>query len=410
MTSRIHFLAATAALAGLAPLTAQEGGGVPVTVNSGIDALTIDGQLRFRADQRDPVSPVTGMESASSQWGRFRLGVGAQIDANNSAYLQLQESINNTTARDGQGMATMSSVHQAYGRMNNLFDMADLQVGRFEMSYGRQRMVSPLDWSNTGRAWDGVRVLRQGESYTVDLFATQPVAGQGAPLGTTNNDFAGLYFQYDWDEFALDLYGFHRRLGGVAQWADDTYGFLLEGDYGELAWNIEFATQSGDHGALNAAGQAAALGIDYDLGGGIMIGGGFEYASGRDKKDDRFVPLYHFGHAYNGHQDIVTWSNLQDLVLRSKFPINDDWNLHGDIHLLSRAENKDAVQFGSGAAGAVTAAGTNSDIGTEVDLYLKGSMAENVDIWTGVSSFTAGDAIKNGDDQLWVFFQVVFGF
>ncbi len=405
MTSKLPFLAATAALAGLAPLSAQDGG-TPVTAKGGIDALTIDGQLRFRADQRDPISPVTGMEADSSQSARFRLGIGAQLDANNSAYLQLQETVN--MAGDGQGVAAAGSVHQAYGRMNNLFDAVDVQIGRFEMKYGNQRMVSPLDWSNVGRAWDGLRVGHTVENYRFDVFTTQPVAGQGAPAGATNREFHGLYFEYDMEQFRLDLYGFHRR-NGVA-WADDTFGFLLEGDYDELGWEIEFATQTGDHGAMEAAGQAFAILVDYDLGGGITVGGGLEHASGADGTDDRFVPLFHFGHFYNGHQDIVTWSNLNDLVLKTKFPINESWNLHGDLHLLSKAEDTDAVQFGGGAGGATSAAGNDSDIGTEIDLYLKGKLANNVSVWTGVSSFTAGDAIATGDDQLWAFFQVVFGF
>jgi hypothetical protein len=405
MTSKLPFLAASAALAGLAPLSAQDGG-VPVTATSGIDALTIDGQLRFRADQRDPMTPVANMESVSSQFARLRLGVGAQLDANTSAYLQLQESIN--SVGDGQGMSTMGTVHQAYGRMNNLFDMMDVQIGRFEMKYGNQRMVSPLDWSNFGRAWDGVRVGHTGQNYSFDAFTTQAVDTQGALLGTTDEGFHGVYFEYDINEqFALDLYGFHRRV--VPGWADNTYGFLLEGDYGELDWELEYAMQDGDHFNLSASGTAMALGVNYDLGGGMMVGAGYEYASGADGNDDAFVPLYHFGHAYNGHQDLVTWSNLQDIVVRSKFPVNNDWDLHGDIHLLSKAEDNDAVAFGAGAPGATSVAG-ESEIGTEIDVYLKGQLAENVDVWTGVSSFSAGDAIANGDDQMWVFFQVAFNF
>ncbi len=406
MTKTLPFLAASAALVGLAPLTAQQGDGNVTVQASGIESLTIGGQLRFRADQRDPITPVTGMEADSSQSARLRLGVDAKLNSNTQVFLQLQGSI--MADGDGQGVASAGSVHQAYGKMTNLFEMVDAQIGRFEMKYGNQRMVSPLDWSNTGRAWDGLRLSRTGENYSVDLFTTQPVADQGAPAGATNQEFHGLYFEYDMEQFQLDLYGFHRRRG--AMWADDTFGFLLEGDYDELGWEIEFATQTGDHGAMDAAGKALAVGVDYDLGGDITIGVGLEHASGADGNDDRFVPLYHFGHAYNGHQDIVTWSNLNDLVFRSKFPINQDWNLHGDIHLLSKAEDTDAVQFGGGAGGATTAAGTDSDIGTEIDLYLKGKMAKNVSVWTGVSSFTAGDAIATGDDQLWAFFQVVFDF
>lgn len=408
MTSKLPFLAATAALAGLSPLSAQQGqGGESVAVTaSGIDSLKIDGQLRYRVDQRDPMTPVKGALSDSTQFARFRIGFGAQLDEQASAYLQLQNTI--TTIGDGQGMATTASVHQAYGRLDDLYEGINAQIGRFEMSFGNQRMVSPLDWSDAGRAWDGLLVNRAGESYSIDLFTTQPVAGQAAPVGVTNQEFAGVYFEYDFGQFDLDLYGFHRRMG--IGFADDTYGFLLEGDYAELGlgWEIEYAMQTGDHGALDAAGTAFALGVDYDLE-GLKVGAGYEFASGADGKDDRFVPLYHFAHAYNGHQDIVTWSNLQDIVLRAAYPVGDDWRLHGDVHFLSRAEDKDAVQFGMGAPGATSNA-KDSDIGTEVDLYLKGEWSENVDIWTGVSQFMAGDAIVGGDDQLWIFFQIGFSF
>ncbi len=376
--------------------------------DAGVQSLQVGGQLRYRVDQRNPVRPVAGVPSASSQFGRFRLHLDAQMENGVQAFLELQETID--AVGDGQGTLASGSVHQAYGKLENIWEGLDAQIGRFELSYGNQRMVSPLNWSNTGRAWDGIRLSRKGEAYTVDLFATQPVQGQGAP--DSGQNFDGLYYQQDFDAVGVDLYWFHRTRG--VGYSDDTFGTLLDGNLDVFSWSAELATQTGNHGpALSASGTAIALRGDLDVAEGVQLGLGYDYASGRSNGgDDGFVPLFNFSHAYQGHQDLVTWQNLQDIVVRSQFAVGQSWKLHGDVHFLSKVEDTDTVYFGSGAAGAsaVTGAGTSTDIGTEADIYLKGAWTKNVAVWTGISQFYAGNALTNNDDQLWLFFQIAVNF
>ena len=54
------------------------------------------------------------------------------------------------------------------------------RVGRQELLLGSQRLVSPLDWANTRRTFDGVRFLRSSEKTDVDLFWLQPMGHEAA--------------------------------------------------------------------------------------------------------------------------------------------------------------------------------------------------------------------------------------
>src|SRR6185436_17662187 len=42
-------------------------------------------------------------------------------------------------------------------------DSLTARVGRQELLYGNQRLISPLDWANTRRTFDGARLLYKGD-------------------------------------------------------------------------------------------------------------------------------------------------------------------------------------------------------------------------------------------------------
>src|SRR6187397_1802880 len=50
-----------------------------------------------------------------------------------------------------------------------------LRVGRQELLYGSQRLVSPLDWANTRRNFEGVTFLYKGTDWNIDAFLTHPI-------------------------------------------------------------------------------------------------------------------------------------------------------------------------------------------------------------------------------------------
>src|SRR5262245_56685417 len=49
------------------------------------------------------------------------------------------------------------------------------RIGRQELLYGSQRLISPLDWANTRRTFQGFKLYWQDDDWNIDFFATHPV-------------------------------------------------------------------------------------------------------------------------------------------------------------------------------------------------------------------------------------------
>jgi len=380
----LHLLATLVAACAAQPAIAQQAE-LPVTAPS-VDSFKIAGTFRLRGEGRVP--DVSG--TSRDYQARVRLNFDVQVDDFIGAFIEFQ---NSTSVGD----ASEFDLHQAYATLSDLFNIVDLQLGRFEMKYGNQRMVSPLDWSNTGRAWDGARFQHNDSDYTIDLFITKPVENQGASANA-DRGFSGVYYERKLGEMDTDWYLFSRQDG---ERDDYTLGFLLEGEVEGYSWETELAAQFGDADVgVDAGGFAFALRADTKVYGDWKVGIGYEYASGdtdpTDGKDDGFAPLFDFTHAYHGNQDLVVWNNLSDFVIRTAAPIDDNWNWYGDMHVFYQAEKE------------VSSGGDY--LGLELDFGLKGYIGQNVLFWGGLSQFIAGDTDQiNGslnEDETWAFAQV----
>jgi hypothetical protein len=56
-----------------------------------------------------------------------------------------------------------------------------LRSGRQALVYGSQRLISPPDFANVHRNWEGFRVLSPGDTWNFDAFVTCPInAAEGA--------------------------------------------------------------------------------------------------------------------------------------------------------------------------------------------------------------------------------------
>ena len=92
---------------------------------------------------------------------------------------------------------------------------------------------------------------------------------------------------------------------------------------------------------------------------------------------------------------------------RNSFPgLHEGWTFHADLHLLAMAEEGGALPTTFGGA----AVAGEDDLGTEIDLYAKGRLTPWLKVWTGISFWSAGDAVGNADDQTWFFIDLVAEF
>ena len=74
------------------------------------------------------------------------------------------------------------------------------RLGRFELEYGKQRLVGPSDWSNNRRLFEGGLLRLQGthSPWQLDAFVTRPVIINADRFTWNDSDddtlFSGLYF------------------------------------------------------------------------------------------------------------------------------------------------------------------------------------------------------------------------
>ena len=73
-----------------------------------------------------------------------------------------------------------------------------IRIGRQEMWYGSQRLVSTLDWANTRRTFQGAKAYWHSDSFDVDAFWTQPVIPNRDRFDSVDDrrNFFGLWTTY----------------------------------------------------------------------------------------------------------------------------------------------------------------------------------------------------------------------
>src|SRR5690606_11351221 len=131
-------------------------------------SLDIGGQIRERYHHergmgRVPTADVPRFESTETDFvlSRVRLYGNWQVFDGLRFYC---EAIYADATDDG-GRYAPRPIDQNFGDLLNCFvDVAltenlEARVGRQELLYGNQRLVSPLDWANTRRTFDGAKLL-----------------------------------------------------------------------------------------------------------------------------------------------------------------------------------------------------------------------------------------------------------
>ncbi len=378
-----------------------------VTVPGGAD-LELSAELRLRAERRDAVPPVAGAPDESVNSARLRLGFLTRFGDSLSAFAQVQGVVAN------QGFDSEVDLHQAWLDFADLGDVVDLRAGRMELDYGSGLMVSPYDWSPTGNAWDGLRARvgfggAERPTWTLDAFWTRAVEGQAVPDGMPQT-FGGVWVTVPRDPFDVDAYLLVRDqsdqpFGGLS---DRTFGARLSDPDARLPWEVEAALQTGEHGALDAGGWLAHGRLAGPLGDDLVLGGTVLWASGDgdplDGDDGAFVPLFPDVHRWLGPQDLFVPSNVLDLAVDLTWALDPRWDLVVEGHWMRLADEAGGIPT---VDGSLTATGTDSGLGTIFAASLRGPLMDALDLEFGLATFAAGDAVANGDGQLWAYAQLV---
>jgi alginate export protein len=305
-------------------------------------------------------------------------------------------------------------IDQNYGDFLNLFvdlkltEQTTVRLGRQELLYGVERTISPLDWANTRRTFDGVKVMYHGDQWNVDGFWTQFVPPDYDDFDQADSDIQlyGLYGTYGgWENSALDLYyiGYDNRNAGaiVSDFSLHTLGARLHGSVDEWLYEMEGGPQFGRQSGLakdqkaffGTAGIGRKMGRCWDP----TLWLYWDYASGDNGSGDwnRFNQLFPLAHKYFGFIDAVQRANISSPnALLTMKPTKNISLLAWYWHFMA-AEQGDIVPS---LGGQPTQNTSSNDLGDELDLILKYGIGPRSNILFGWSHFWRGNKITGPKD------------
>ncbi|MEI8385938.1 MAG: alginate export family protein [Nitrosomonadaceae bacterium] len=296
---------------------------------------------------------------------------------------------------------------------------AYVRVGRQEMLYGSQRLISTLDWANTRRTFQGVKTFWRNPKLDVDAFWVRPmnVNPQSFDNWDTSRNFYGLWATYkpQRGHFA-DLYflSLDNNSSGVAAKAIGTLnvgdslvhtvGTRYIGDTNNFLYELEGMYQFGQRAGRDISAFAIASGAGYrfaTLPMNPQMWLRYDFASGTRNQGDptnnsnTFNQLFAFGHYYMGFIDRVGRQNIHDLNAQVTFHPQPWLTVITQYHSFYLANKTDGLY---NAAGVLTLQDTNgrsgSHVGDEMDLRFNIHVNRHQDVLLGYSKLWAGEFLK----------------
>lgn len=275
------------------------------------------------------------------------------------------------------------------------------RAGRQELLYGDQRAISPLDWANTRRTFDGAKVFWRGEQWDADAFWTRPVPPDARNFDNPDlsQEFLGLYTTYKGLERGpLDLYFLrYAEYSGAPDFDFNTFGARRRGELNNWLWDLEGAYQFGNFGAADASSGF------FTCGGGRRFEAPwnptlwlyYDWAEGDETQGAGYHHLFPLGHRYLGFMDLFGRRNIEDFNVlltaapREKITLQAWWH----VFWLQRGDDipYNVLMGPSPAIGTPIVPGGSRYLGQELDLLAAWALHPRMELQLGYSYFWSGE-------------------
>lgn len=293
---------------------------------------------------------------------------------------------------------------------------AYVRVGRQELLFGSQRLISPLDWANTRRTFQGVRGFRQTEKWDFDLFWVQPVAINANKFDSVDNNqnFVGAWGTYRPKKGqAIDAYYLMldntNRVTQLGLQRGNFTRHTIGGRYVGAAernpnvlFDSETAFQFGSQSGRDVFAAMTTQGLGYNWKDARLTPTAwvyYDYASGGGETRGTahtFNALFPFGHYYLGWIDQVGRMNIHDLNFHLYLYPNKWITTWLQFHNFWLADKSDALYNAAGNAIRRSPTGTaGSFVGHEIDLVLNFHLSKHADLLAGYSHLFGGTFLRN---------------
>jgi Alginate export len=290
-----------------------------------------------------------------------------------------------------------------------------VRTGRQELNFGEQRLVGSLDWVNTARSFDAVRMtVRPLNGVRVDAFASSVVVQTDGAFDhhKAGDDLHGLYGGLEKlvPDAVIEPYVLWRvspRIknegGSIANLSEYTTGLHW---VGKLAHGFDYGTemdiQRGSLGSDQVRAWAGHWVAGYTLATlkykpHLLVE--YNFASGDANAKDgiraTFDQLYPTGHNKYGLLDQVGWKNIKDLRTGVEMKPARLWTTSVIFHNWYLADPHDALYNAASAVVARNPTGVlATHIGEELDVQAGVALSPLMQIAFGYGHLFPGEFIE----------------
>jgi hypothetical protein len=386
---------------------------------SGDTYLSLGGEARLKYElyknyRWDPNAP----DKDGYLLQRYLLSADLHLGGSIRVFGQLQSSLEDGRAGGARGTDENSiDIHQLFadfklplGDTGGDNDVT-LRLGRQEMLYGSQRLISVRDSPNIRRSFDAVRLLTKFGDWHIDAFYSRPVEddpGAFDDWGDNGTTFWGVYATHpipflkgaNADLYFLDL---DRPDAEFVQGTGDEHrqsvGTRVFGKAGGLDYNFEGVYQWGSFagGDILAWTLASDTGYTFKdaawtprvgLRADIISGDTFQSTT----KLGTFNPLFPRG-AYFGEASLIGPANLIDIHPTLDLHVTEDVKVTADWDIFWRYSDHDGI-YDNGGNVIRGPDGTAKFIGHQASIGVEWQIERHMTFNACYSHSFAGEYIK----------------
>ncbi|RZJ55860.1 MAG: hypothetical protein EOO44_01665 [Flavobacterium sp.] len=289
--------------------------------------------------------------NADVYFGRFR------------TFIELQSSLANSKIDPSPVDENELDFHQAFldvDLIQNTAQQLTFRVGRQEMSYGSQRLVSVRERPNNRIAFDGMKLFYKNKNWQTDAFYTHPIANISGVFNDDFNENAKLWGSYtvihkvpfiqNIDLYYLGLWK-NRAVfdNAIGEETRHSVGTRIWKTKGNLKYDFEALYQFGKINSQNISAWTLSSNTSYTFDNVKFkpeMGLKTEFISGdknsNDNKLQTFNPLYPKG-AYFGLVGLIGPSNLIDIHPSIAFDLTEKLGFGIDYDIFWRANRNDGL-------------------------------------------------------------------
>jgi hypothetical protein len=375
--------------------------------------VSFGGQVRYRYDYFNNNEFGAGPREAGFNLIRMLVHGDLHINQYIRAFLQLDSSLEyNRSGGPRTGDADDIDFQQAFLDFTLPLDpdAVVVRVGRQELIYGAQRLVSPNDWRNVRQSFDGAKITANLPNDTLEAFLTRPVIPNKSHLNSSDDNtyFGGIYNVTELPRVLpdahskLDLYLFSLNKAATPEThgvSSNTYtlGTRFHTTPGNWDFDLEPGWQFGTFDSTNIAAWFVATEGGYtfrQIPTTPRTALGLDIASGSPDPAHRFNQLFPPTYTYLGHLYLFGRPNLIDLHGEVSFNLTHALTLDIAQHFFWRQNVHDALYNLSGAVVRASGTSTAAYVGNEFDIALYWQIDRHLSAYTGYAHFFTGTFIQ----------------